>query len=114
MNVRIFGYNGLRMIPKHLPQHFSTDSVQTVNEPYLWKQMLATTDLTPVASVAEINDKAVVVKIEVPDGEKIRYEINPPTRAVVASEESPMLAGIDFFNWGDGYTISIIDAANAP
>lgn len=114
MKVRIFGYNGLRMIPKHLPQEFSTDSVQMVNEPYLWKQMLETDDLTPVASDAEINDKAHFVRVEVPDGQKIRYEINPPTRSVDASEESPSLAGVDYFNWGEGYTISIIDAANAP
>lgn len=114
MNVRIFGYRGLKMIRHHLPTEFHADSVKVLDEPYLWRQTLQTDGLTAVASATEINDKADFIRVEVPDGQKIRYEIRPPTRSGTdADANSPGMAGIDYFPWGEGYTISIIDAADA-
>ena len=112
-NVRIFGYRGTRLVPKHLPRQFSSDSLQVLDEPYLWKQLLVA-DAAAVSSAAEVGDEATIIVIEIPDAQAIRYEINPPTRGVVAASGSPRLTGTQQLHWGAGFTISIIDAAALP
>lgn len=111
MKVRIFGYRGIAQIPRINPRQIGVDSVQVLYEPYEWAAQITTNGITPVASTAQANDKATVIKVEVPDGENIRYEIRPPERTTAAGADSPILSGKDFFYWGAGWTISIIDAA---
>lgn len=112
-NVRIFGYRGTRTVKKHLSVEFSSDSLQVLDEPYLWKQLLVA-DVAAVSSSAEIDDKATVLVVEIPDDQAIRYEINYPGRGAVAVEGSPRLSGTQQLHWGAGFTISIIDAAALP
>lgn len=112
-NVRIFGYRGTRLVPKHLPRQFSSDSLQVLDEPYVWKQLLVA-DVAAVESAAEVTDEATIIVVEIPDDQAIRYEINYPGRAAIAANGSPRLAGTQQLHWGAGFTISIIDAAALP
>lgn len=111
-NVRVFGYKGIRQIPRVNPAQNSEDAYYTLEEPYEWQFTAVTNDTsTPVSVPAQNPDKAAVVRIEVPAGSKIRYEINPPGRNVAASVNSPSLTGSDNFTWGAGWSISLLDAA---
>src|ERR1700759_3215002 len=112
-NVRLFGYRGMRQLP-HLANHqYTGDTVYALEEPYEWSQVISINgDVMTPAFVGIVNDKAKILRIEVPDASAIRYEINPPSRAVVAGDLSPRLVGVDVFPWAQGFTVSIVDAAN--
>ena len=117
-DVRIFGHDGLvRMPVTNQGGQFSSDSVFQLRQPYLWAQKLTTNGTTPVASTAaalpagQTQDKTSVLRIEIPDGQSIRYEVNPPGRNVAASTSSPIMSGNNQLQFGVGWTISIIDAA---
>lgn len=109
-NVRIFGHSGIRQIRQNLVTQFNSDSVMMLEEPYLWQQLIAVSAVA-ASSVVVAGDLATVLKIEVPDGQAIRYEINPNGRSVAAFLNSPKFTGTDQFPWASGWTISLIDAS---
>lgn len=116
-NVRIFGYRGIVQIHQALVKQFSSDSVFVLEEPYLWTQLLA----VPVGGGAVASapvaapDQTTILRIEIPDNQQIRYEINPngpsAVGARISGNGSPRLSGFDQFQWGAGYTLSICDAS---
>lgn len=115
-NVRIFAYRGIIQVHQRLVKQYSADSVFLLEEPYLWSQLLAVPNGGGAVASAPVSpDQAQLLRIEVPDAQQIRYEINPNgqnasnTRA--AGTNSPRLSGFDNFAWGAGYTISVCDAA---
>lgn len=116
---RIFAYKGMRQIQQVLVKQFNADSVFVLEEPYLWSAILIVNGATPVSSVpvsGAADGGSTILRIEVPDGQQIRYEINPsgPTasNARVAGNTSPRLSGFDNMQWGAGYSISMVDAAS--
>lgn len=120
-NVRIFAYRGTRQIHQVLVKQYNADSVFVLDEPYLWSQLLAVNGATPVSSApvsGSADGGSTVLRIEVPDGQQIRYEINPSgpsaSNTRVAGNTSPRLSGFDNFQWGAGYSISVVDAASFP
>lgn len=117
-NVRIFRYRGMRQIQQILVKQFNADSVFVLEEPYIGSEVLVVNGATPVSSTPVANDGSQILRIEVPDGQQIRYEINPsgPTasNARLAGNTSPRLSGFDNFQWGAGYSISVVDAASFP
>lgn len=117
--VRIFGHDGLsrmKVLGSGAGQ-FSSDSVFQLTQPYLWNQTLTTNGATPVSSAAaslpagKTIDSTDILRIEIPDGQAIRYEVNPTNRSVAASANSPILQGLNQIKFGAGWTISIIDAS---
>jgi hypothetical protein len=108
-NVRLYGHVGTNQIPCVNQVQNQSDSVQRLVYPYQFAQLLVTNGSTPVSSVADPQQNTNAVRIEVQDGQTIRFEINPPNRAVAASTNSPRLSGEDVFFWGNGYTISLIE-----
>ena len=61
------------------------DTVYALEEPYVWSQKINVNgDIMTPAFVPQVNDKAHILFIEVPKNSVIRYEINPPSRAVQA------------------------------
>ena len=113
-NVRVFGYRGMRQLP-HLAQHqFTGDTVYALEEPYEWAQLLTVTGDAMTPFVIPPADLSHILRIEVPPGAAVRYEINPPSRVVVAGNGSPRLTGVDVFPWSSGYSISLVDAAGHP
>lgn len=118
-SVRIFAYKGMRQIQQVLVKQFNSDSVFVLEEPYLWSQILVVNGATPVSSTpvsGAADGGSQIIRIEVPDGQQIRYEINPSgpsaSNARVAGNLSPRLSGFDNFQWGPGYSISLVDAAS--
>lgn len=120
-NVRIFGHQGIvamKVVNDAGQQH--SDSVYQLSQPYVWTQELSvsgsavssTAVTVPVSGFS--NDPTAVLRIEVPDGQAIRYEINPPGRTTVAGAGSPKMSGADQFQFGSAWVVSIIDAAGLP
>lgn len=114
--VKIFGYRGLRQIPQILPTQYTADTVFTDAEPYDWRQQLVTNGAVAVSSApVAAPDQTSYIRVEVPDGQSIRYEINPPNRTggvVPADANSPILSGLNRFEFHSGWSLSLIDAAN--
>lgn len=111
--VRCFGYPGTAQIPVVLPRQDKADAVQVLMEPYLWKSG-ADSNAAAVISIGPISpDGAKILRVEVPDGNKIRFEICPPGRTqTVPDQDSPLLTGSDQFMWGDGWIFKFVDAAS--
>jgi len=117
-NVRIFGYRGTKQLRPQNPKVFSSNVEQQLVEPYEWGALLVCDGATVVSSAAQPDpDKTEILKVEVPDGQKIRYEINPPTRqggVRNAGNTSPEMAGTMLFDFHQGWTFSCVDAASFP
>lgn len=112
-NVRIFAYEGLTQMQLVRPQQFSSDSVFQLTQPYKWGQVISVSAVA-ASSSPDATTNVNILRIEVPDGQSIRYEINPSGRAVVAGTSSPILSGHDQFQFAPGWSVSLIDAAALP
>lgn len=114
-NVRIFGYRGTTEIPIALPKSFRSDSIQVLSEPYEFAQKLASNGATPVNSTPDTTHGAVkTLRVEVPDGSAIRYEIGPSSLIRTPGDTSPYLQGKNNFEFSPGWVFSFVDAANFP
>lgn len=114
--VRIFGYKGVNQIHQGFVRQYNSDSIFVMDEPCEWSQSLTTNGTTPVTSTSQNPDAAHIVWVEVPDGQTIRYEIQPHgptgTGARIAGVGSRKMSGENAVFWyGPGTTISVIDAA---
>ncbi len=116
-NVRMFGYKGIKQIEKIMEKQFNADSVFLLDEPYEWA-VLVSVSAAAISTPTQSPDRATIVRIEVPDGQQIRYEFNPngplAVNARVANVNSPRLSGFDQFPWNAGASFSFIDAAGLP
>lgn len=112
-NVRIFGYRGVTHLTIVLPKQFSSDTVSQLDQPYEFAGLVSVSSVA-ASSVADTGEKTTLLRVEVPDGQTVRYEINPPGRNVAAGNTSPSLSGKDVFAFSKGWTISLIDAAGLP
>lgn len=115
--VRIYGYKGLARIPVSQDGGtFGNDSVYVLDQPYLWGQSLQSNGTTSVAStVAPVppnhnTDPTAMLRVEVPDGSSIRYEVSATGTATNATTSSPLLTGRDNIKFGPGWVFSFIDA----
>lgn len=114
-NVRVFAYRGNTQMADVLPKQYSADSIRMLNEPYEWGQTLLSNGIIPVASAANTAlDKVTMLRVEVPDGQTIRYEVKPPGSTRVAGTNSPRMSGIDMFPFFPGFTFQFVDAATFP
>ena len=111
--VRIFAYRGNTQMVDTMPKQYSADSIRMLVEPYEWGQALLSNGVTPVTSAPNTTHAQVsMLRVEVPDGQSIRYEVQPPGgRAVTVN--SPRMSGIDFFPFYPGWTFSFLDQASA-
>jgi hypothetical protein len=113
--VRIFGHQGIVPLKVVEDTQYRADSVFQLKQPYLWKQQLTADTGAAVSSTANTDlgghtlDATTILRIEVPDGKTIAYEVNPPGRAVVATTASPRLSGKDQIQFGVNWIISVID-----
>ena len=115
--VRIFGYSGLtRITVVHDGGVGGQDSVYVLTQAYTWRQQL-TADAVAVSSIAaavpanRTLDPTTLLRIEIPDGQAIRYEVNHSGRNIAADANSPILSGNNQIQFGPGWLLSIRDAA---
>ena len=120
-SVRLYGHQGIvPMLVVNTGGQDHKDSVYQLSQPYVWTQTL-TASATPVTLTLPITflppfnaDVSNVLRIEVPDGQAIRYEISTPNVSRTAGSASPKMSGSDQFQWGTGWSISIVDASSFP
>lgn len=112
-NLRCFAHEGLTQMRLILPQQYSADSVFQLTQPYIWSQVLVV-GAVAVSLAPDSTARVNILRLEVPDGQAIRYEINPTGRAIVAGTQSPILSGHDNFQFQPGWGLSVIDAAALP
>lgn len=119
-SVRIYGHAGLARMTVISAGQFSSDSVFQLTQPYLWTQLLICSDVAVSSVVNPVPtgqslDATTILRIEVPDGQSIRYEVNNGlARNITAGVQSPILTGRDQIKWGANFTLSIVDAAGLP
>jgi hypothetical protein len=116
-NVRVFGYSGVAQLAQVAPHNYSANGPWALQEPYNWAQIFPTAGMTAVSSTVVPNDTSQVIAIEVPDGQTIRYEINPPQRVggiVAANTNSPRMSGLMILPWGVNWTISVVEQSFFP
>lgn len=112
-SVRVFAHEGLAQMRLILPVQHTEDTVFQLTQPYTWQQTISVSSVA-ASSAPDNTPRVTILRIEVPDGQSIRYEINPSGRNVTAFSGSPILSGHDQFVWSAGWTISMIDAAGLP
>lgn len=112
-NVRIFAHEGLSQMPLIMPKQHSEDSVFQLTQPYLFSEVISV-GAVAVSSAPNNTPRVTILRIEVPDGQAVRYEINPSGRNVAAGTQSPILSGHDQFVFAPGWSISMIDASSLP
>ena len=114
--VRIFGYRGLARIPVTSDGGVDgADSVYVLHQPYLWGQLVTTGATTVISVAASVPsglsvDPTRLLRVEVPDGSSVRYEVSMTGNTVTASAASPLLTGRDQIQFGKGALIAMIDA----
>lgn len=118
-NVRIFGYAGIIQVNQRMLRQYNADSVFLNEEPCLWSQVVACSGAENRSTVVNLTpDTTQLVCVEVPDGQQIRYEVQPqgPTAPGARSAGNTSRRGSGFFNlaWNPGYTLSVIDASGLP
>mgnify|MGYP001612348418 CR=1 FL=1 len=113
--IRLHTYRGNTQMMDVLPKQYSADSVRMLQEPYEAAEALVSNGLVPVTSTADtIHTQVNMIRVEVPDGQSIRYEVLQPGSARVVGVNSPRMSGIDFYPFYPGWRFSFIDQASAP
>lgn len=109
-NVRIFAYPGIvAAIQPQIVQQ-SADSVFMLRDPYLTGQKLASNGATEVAS-AVMPKGTKLLRVEVDDGNTIRYEVRMGPNVRTASTNSPTLSGREIVFVSEGAIFAFVDAA---
>lgn len=113
-NVRITGYRGVQQLSTVLPKQYSADSVYVLVEPYEFSQKLTSNGATPVSSTADPGTATTLLRVEVADGQAIRYEIGPSGSVRTPGDTSPKQSGIDQHYFQPGWIFKFVDAASYP
>jgi hypothetical protein len=111
-NVRVYGYTGITQLVQATPRNYAANGPWVLQQPYNWSQLILTNGNNAVSTTVVLSDPSQLIAIEVPDGNIIRYEFNPPGRAggaVNAGNASPRTSGFMVFPWGSGWTVSIVE-----
>lgn len=109
-SVRIFSYQGIvAAIQPQIVQQ-SGDSVFMLRDPYISGQKLTSNGATPVAGTA-LPAKTAILRVEVEDGNTIRYEMQMGGNVRQPSANSPALSGREVIFASAGAVFAFIDAA---
>lgn len=110
-NVRIFGYAGMSQVPQLHMRQFTGAGVFLLEEPFVFGQTIAV-DAASVLSVADVDQRTKILRVEVPDQQQVRYRIIPAGYpAADADGNCPRISGFDNFVFAPGWRIALIDAA---
>ena len=108
--VRVFAHKGLSAMPVQ-SQQYTTSMVAHLDQPYLASEVLTVTDTAAVSTAeATAPNSTRVLFVQVQDGGRIYYEVNPPNRGVDATTSSPVGRGDFTLQWHQGWTLSVLEA----
>lgn len=108
-SVRIYAYSGIVAAIQPQVVQQSADSVFLLRDPYISGQKLTSNGATEVASTAlPVGTK--VLRVEVDDGNTIRYEVRMGANTRAASTNSPTLSGRELIFVSDGAVFAFVDA----
>jgi hypothetical protein len=112
-NVRLFGITGTVQLPSVHQRQWQADSVQTLMLPYQWSQLLLTNGATAVTSARNPDPLVRALRVEVQDGQSIRFEVTPPAAnaTTLATVNSPKLSGNVNLAFSANMQFSMIDAS---
>ena len=113
-SVRCFTYGGVNPLPWANNVQLATNAEYVLKEPYLAAETL-TADVAAVSSASPLSasDGVRLLRVEVQKGNVIHYEINNAAGTQrTATVNSPTLEGKDFFEFGKGYSISVLIAGS--
>lgn len=82
-------------------------------EPATFSQVISVSAVA-ASSTADVDTRTNCIVLEVPDGEAVRYVVNPPGSSAVADTNARKLSGVQVLFFKPGWTISLIDAAGLP
>jgi hypothetical protein len=86
--VRVYAHEGLRQLRRMIQTQKATDSVMVLIQPYRWVQALDLAGGAAVALAPDNTSNVTLIRIEVPPGITMGYEINPTGRSVTAFDLS--------------------------
>lgn len=108
--VKIFAHRGLVSAVTLTKSQDTKDSVFMLEQPYLAREALTAGGAAVSSSAASAPAQTNLLSIEVEDSKTIRYEANPPNRSTAADANSPSLSGKNQIMFGQGWTLSVIEA----
>lgn len=111
--VRVHAYLGLKQILQRHGTQFASDSVKMLMEPYVWAWTGDSNLLVPIVMPPDSTVGVTCIRVEVAPAQAIRYEVNPSPGSVTeraAGVNSPLLTGIDVFDFHPGWGFQFIDA----
>lgn len=114
--VRMFAHEGLvaTKVASYSGQG-SENAIWMLKQPYLNSQTItATSSAQTSGAPLSANANVTVLRIEVQRDKRVRYEVTSNNAdARTATQDSPVLYGETMLFFGKGYTISIIEDADA-
>lgn len=112
--VRCYAYSGVKVIPVASGSgQYVAHSAFFWKEPYLARETLTASTGAAVgtsAALAESNG-ASCLRVQVESNKRVHIEINPPSRSVQATTDSPIISGEQTVDFGPGWSISVLEAS---
>lgn len=110
--VRIFTHSSTLTAPVQSGSGvYSTDSLMLLKQPYLARQSISVdSGAAQSSSPATSPSKTGLAYIQVESGKAVHLEVNPPGRFIAADTSSPIVTGNVIFEFGPGWTISVLEA----
>lgn len=85
-----------------------------LKQPYLAKEAITLTNASATSSASPLSadNNVKLLRVEVQQGKRVQYEVNPPgLDARTATSSSPILYGEEMISFGPGWLISLIEAS---
>lgn len=90
------------------------NAVWLLKQPYLAKEAITLTNASATSSASPLSadNNVKLLRVEVQQGKRVQYEVNPPgLDARTATSSSPILYGEEMISFGPGWLISLIEAS---
>lgn len=111
--VHCFAFAGVVGIPRVGGNDLTFAVVQAIKFPLLGRDLLScTTGAADTSEAASAPAGTAALWVQVEQGKRIRYEVTPAGQTLlVAGATSPALAGETQIQFGQGWQLSVIEAA---
>lgn len=112
--VRCYAYSGVKVIPVASGSgQYVAHSAFFWKEPYLARETLTASTGGAATSAAALssNNGVTCLRVQVENNKRVHIEINPPSRNVAATSDSPIISGDQTVDFGPGWSISVLETS---